>query len=91
MVSVRAGSGGIRIEGQPLEPWDLHTGSGGINMRVVGETPFDLDASSGSGGITNTQPVNAIGATSRRRLQGKVRGGGAVVQLVAGSGGIQIH
>ena len=91
MVRVRAGSGGIRIEGQPLKPWDLHAGSGGIDMRVVGETPFDLDASSGSGGINNTQPVSAIGASSRGRLQGKVRGGGAAVQLVAGSGGIRIQ
>jgi hypothetical protein len=91
MVSLRAGSGGIRIEGQPLKPWDLHAGSGGITMRVVGETSFDLDASAGSGGINSMQPVSAIGASSRGRLRGKVRGGGAAVQLVAGSGGIRIQ
>ena len=60
-------------------------------MRVVGETPFDLDARSGSGGIESAQPVSAVGASSRRRLQGTVRGGGAQVQLVAGSGGIRIQ
>ena len=91
MVRARTGSGGIRIEGQPLDAWDLQTGSGGINMRVVGETPFDLDARSGSGGIESTQPVNGVGTTSRRRLQGRVRGGGAPVQLVTGSGGIRIQ
>jgi hypothetical protein len=91
MVRARTGSGGIRIEGQPLDAWDLQTGSGGIDMRVMGETPFDLDARSGSGGIESTQPVSGVGATSRRRLQGRVRGGGAPVQLVTGSGGIRIQ
>jgi len=91
MVRARTGSGGIRIEGQPLDAWDLQTGSGGINMRVVGETPFDLDARSGSGGIESTQPVSGVVGSSRRRLQGRVRGGGAPVQLVTGSGGIRIQ
>jgi len=67
MVRARTGSGGIRIEGQPLDAWDLQTGSGSINMRVIGETSFDLDARSGSGGIESTQPVNTVGASSRRR------------------------
>lgn len=90
-VSARAGSGGIHIEGQPLKPWDLRAGSGGITMRVLGDTPFDIDARSGSGGISNAQPISAAGTLARQRLQGKVRGGGAAVQLVAGSGGIRIQ
>ena len=91
IVRARTGSGEIHIEGQPLDAWDLQTGSGSINMRVVGETSFDLDARSGSGAIESAQPVSAVGASSRRRLHGTVRGGGAPVQLVTGSGGIRIQ
>ena len=90
-VHARAGSGGIRIEGQPLAPWDVRTGSGGITMSVAGDTAFELDASAGSGGISNRQPVDVIGASSKQRLRGTVRGGGARVELSAGSGGIRIQ
>jgi putative adhesin len=91
VVRARAGSGRIRIEGQPLQGWDLHTGSGSITMRVVGETPFNLDAHSSSGRIESSHPVNAVGASERRRLRGTVRGGGAQVLLETGSGGISIQ
>jgi Putative adhesin len=90
-VRARAGSGGIRIDGRPVAAWDIRTGSGGITMSVDGETPFDLDASAGSGGISSDQPVNAASTSNKHRLQGRVRGGGARVDLSAGSGGIRIH
>jgi hypothetical protein len=91
-VRARTGSGGIRIEGKPLDAWDLQTGSGGIRMSVTDNTPFNVDARTGSGGISSDhQPVAAIGVTTRHRLQGTVRGGGALVQLQTGSGGIHIE
>jgi DUF4097 and DUF4098 domain-containing protein YvlB len=88
-VHARVGSGGIRIAGRPLEAWDLRTGSGGIRVTVVDDTPFTLDARVGSGGIHSGQPVAATVST-RNRLEGNVRGGGARVQLETGSGGISI-
>jgi hypothetical protein len=90
-VRARTGSGGIHIEGKPLDAWDLHTGSGGIRMSVADNTPFNLDARAGSGGIRSDQPVSGNGVTSKHRLQGTVRGGGALVQLETGSGGIHIE
>jgi DUF4097 and DUF4098 domain-containing protein YvlB len=90
-VRARTGSGGIHIEGKPLDAWDLHTGSGGIRMSVADNTPFNLDARAVSGGIRSDQPVGGNGVTSKHRLQGTVRGGGALVQLETGSGGIHIE
>jgi hypothetical protein len=90
-VRARTGSGGIHIEGKPIDAWDLHTGSGGIRMSVADNTPFNLDARAGSGGIRSDQPVGGNGVTSKHRLQGTVRGGGALVQLETGSGGIHIE
>ena len=90
-VRARTGSGGIHIEGKPLDAWDLHTGSGWVRMSVSDNTPFNLDARAGSGGIRSDQPVGGNGVTSKHRLQGTVRGGGALVQLETGSGGIHIE
>jgi hypothetical protein len=90
-VRARAGSGGIRIDGKPVDAWDLQTGSGGIRMSVTDNTPFNVDARTGSGNIRSDQPVGGIGVTSKHRLQGVVRGGGALVQLQTGSGGIRIQ
>jgi|SRR5947207_2591495 len=88
-VAARVGSGGISIEGKPLAAWDLRTGSGGIRVHVDDNTPFTLDAQVRSGGIHSDQPVAATVST-RNRLQGNVRGGGARVQVETGSGGIHI-
>ena len=90
-VRARAGSGGIHIEGRPLDAWDLEAGSGGIRMSVADNTPFELDARAGSGGVQSGQPIDTIGAVSKGRLRGRVRGGGARVDLSAGSGGIRIE
>jgi len=90
-VDARAASGGIHIEGRPLDAWNLEAGSGGIRMSVADNTPFELDARAGSGGIHSDQPVDNTGAVSKGRLRGRVRGGGARVDLSAGSGGIRIE
>jgi hypothetical protein len=88
-VVARVGSGGIRIDGTPRAAWILRTGSGGIRVNVDNDAPFTLDAQVRSGGIHSGQPVAATVST-RNRLQGTVRGGGALVQAETGSGGISI-
>lgn len=90
-VRALAGSGGIRIEGRPIAAWNLHAGSGGITVSVDDETPFNLDANAESGGISSDQPVTVVGVSDKHRLQGRVRGGGASVDVATGSGGIRIR
>src|ERR1041384_379673 len=77
-VVARVGSGGIRIDGTPRAAWILRTGSGGIRVNVDNDAPFTLEAQVRSGGIHSGQPVAATVST-RNRLQGTVRGGGALV------------
>jgi hypothetical protein len=89
-VVARVGSGGLSVEGMPLGAWVLRTGSGGVRVNVEDNTPFTIDARVGSGGIHSDPPVAATVST-RNRLQGTVRGGGALVQVETGSGGIQIE
>jgi hypothetical protein len=86
----RAGSGTIDIEGRPAARWDVETGSGGIRINLPDDSAFDLNVRTGSGSINTTHPLALVGALSRNRLRGTVRGGGSLVELSTGSGSIQI-
>jgi DUF4097 and DUF4098 domain-containing protein YvlB len=89
-VRLQAGSGNITVEGQPTGEWTIHTGSGGVTVRVPTNAAFDLDAETGSGSIETARPIQVLGRLSRRRLLGKVGGGGARLALSTSSGSIRI-
>lgn len=88
---VSASSGGILVEGRPTGPWRIHSSSGGVTLRVPPDAAFDLDAHASSGGIESDHPLTVAGRIDNRRLQGKVRGGGPVVEVRTSSGGIRIQ
>jgi DUF4097 and DUF4098 domain-containing protein YvlB len=90
-VHARAGSGTIEIEGRPAGNWDVETGSGGIRIDFPEDSAFDLNVRTGSGSINTTHPLALLGAISRNRVQGTVRGGGASVDLSTGSGSVHIE
>jgi hypothetical protein len=90
-VHARAGSGTIELEGRPAGNWDVETGSGGIRIDFPEDSAFDLNVRTGSGSINTTHPLALLGAISRNRLQGTVRGGGARVDLSTGSGSVRIE
>jgi len=85
-----AGSGSISVEGQPAGDWNIDSGSGGISVRLPPDAAFDLMARSSSGGIQTNHPIQAQGALSKNRLQGRVRGGGPRLDLSTGSGSIRL-
>ena len=89
---VDSSSGGIRIDGRPAGPWSLHTSSGGITITVPPDAAFDLDARTNSGTIDSAHPVTmeVTGKVDKRHVQGKVRGGGPLVQVHCSSGNIRI-
>lgn len=88
---VSSASGGVSVEGRPSAPWDVHAASGGITVRIPGDAAFDLAARASSGRIDSAHPVTVQGAVGRHRLEGKVRGGGPLVQISSASGGIRIE
>ncbi len=88
---VSASSGGIVVEGRPSGPWDVHASSGGITLRLPPDAAFELDARVSSGRIDSAHPITVQGPVDRRRLQGKVRGGGPLVAVRSSSGGIRIE
>ncbi|MBZ5538714.1 MAG: DUF4097 domain-containing protein [Acidobacteriia bacterium] len=91
LLGARTGSGRIRVEGAPSGNWKLHTGSGGIDVKLPPDAAFDLYAHTGSGRVTTSHPITVQGTLRRSELQGKVRGGGYLLDVHTGSGNIQIN
>jgi hypothetical protein len=90
---VNSSSGSIRIEGRPAGPWSLHSSSGGITITVPPDAAFDLDARTNSGTIDSAHPVTmeVTGRIDKRHVQGKVRGGGPLVEASCSSGTVRIR
>jgi DUF4097 and DUF4098 domain-containing protein YvlB len=88
---VSASSGSIVVEGRPAGPWDVHSSSGGVTLRIPADAQFDLDARVSSGRIETTHAITMSGTIDKRRLQGKVQGGGPLVSVNTSSGGIRIQ
>jgi hypothetical protein len=90
---VHSSSGSIRIDGRPAGPWSLHSSSGGITITVPADAAFDLDARTSSGTIDSAHPVTmeVTGKIDKRRVQGKVRGGGPLIEASCSSGDIRIR
>jgi len=90
---VNSSSGGITIDGRPSGPWSLHASSGGVTMTVPPDAAFDLDARTSSGSIDSVHPVTmeVTGKIDKRRIQGKVRGGGPLIEASSSSGSIRIR
>jgi hypothetical protein len=91
--SLRAdtGSGGITASGNPMGEWKLSTSSGSVMLRLDPEAAFDLDAHASSGTVSVHLPIDINGIATRHEVRGKVRGGGNLVDVRAGSGGITIQ
>ena len=78
------------MDGQPTGEWRLDAGSGGISVRLPADAAFDFHAHTGSGGISIEHPLTIQGTVSRSDLQGKVRGGGFLLEVRTGSGHIEV-
>lgn len=86
-----AGSGSVHVEGTPTGDWKIETGSGSVTLRIGGNTGFDLRAHTGSGEIQADLPVTISGRQERHQLNGKVRGGGPLIDVRTGSGSVRIE
>lgn len=85
-----AGSGDVHVEGTPTGDWKVETGSGNVTLRMAGGMGFELRAYTGSGTIRADLPVTISSSQSQHELNGKVRGGGPLIDVHTGSGNVQI-
>ena len=85
------GSGSVRIEQAAAGPLEARTGSGSVNVRLAAASGFDLHADTGSGSVHVAHPMTVRGTVGGRDIQGKVRGGGPLVDVRTGSGSVRIE
>ena len=90
-IVARTGSGGIRLEETAAAALKAHTGSGGIAVQLPARAGFDVRAHTGQGGIRCAGVVAVRASGPVRSYDGKLRGGGPVVEVSTGSGGIRIE
>jgi len=85
------GSGNIHADGQPQSAWKLRTGSGDVRVSFPANAAFDLRARTSSGSISSSHEIAVQGKISPHELEGKVHGGGVLVELSTSSGSIEIR
>lgn len=90
-LNVTTGSGDVHVLGKPLRDWEIRTASGDIDFELKGKLGFDLLAKTSSGDINTEYPITIIGKINRRKLEGKIRGGGKKLYLSTASGDINIY
>jgi len=90
-VRAQTGSGHIQVGQTGHANVAVQTGSGSVTLDLPDEQGYNLDAKTGSGSIRTSQPITMQGGISRHHVQGTVRGGGVSVDVMTGSGSIQIR
>ena len=86
-------NGGIDIElAQAVTSgtFDLEATNGGVSINIPEDSKADITARSVNGGISPNLPIETTGEQSRRRLEGKLNGGGARITLETVNGGVKI-
>lgn len=88
-VDAEADSGGIHIVQTKAAPIHAKADSGGVSVTLAPSAGYDLNIESDSGNIST--PESAQNAEfSRHHREGKVRGGGPLVQVRVSSGNVTI-
>lgn len=88
-LSVVSQSGRVWVEGVPGSGWTASTGSSSIDLDVPSSARLDLEASSRSGAVT-VKGLTVDGSITKRKVSGKIAGGGPLVRLSSGSGSIRV-
>jgi Toastrack DUF4097 len=89
-VDAEADSGGIRISQTTPASIRTRVDSGGAEITLAKAGGYDIRAQTGSGHIS-APDVTVSGTISRNEVNGKLRGGGALVDVRADSGRIDIR
>jgi len=89
-VDASADSGGITISQTAPGFVKARVDSGGVRVTLVGSAGYDVRASAESGRI-HADGVSVSGTFSPHEMNGKLRGGGPLVDLHADSGDVEIR
>lgn len=93
-VDARSTNGGVTIDMASVgpDPITLRTTNGGLTLTVPDKAKANLTASCTNGGINVSSLENLdISEQSRRRLEGRLNGGGTPIELRTTNGGIRVR
>jgi hypothetical protein len=86
-------NGGVEIElaTAAVGSIDLESVNGGVSLSLPGDSKADITARCVNGGISiDGLDLEIVGEQTRRRVEGKLNGGGARVTLETTNGGVRI-
>ena len=89
-IDVQTDSGGIRLAQTKPDVIRAKADSGGAHVRLASNAGYDVRASADSGRV-NVADVVVRGTISKHRTEGKVRGGGPLVDVHVSSGTVTVE
>jgi hypothetical protein len=87
-------NGGVDIElakAVTSGSFELEAVNGGVSIHLPEGTKADISGRCVNGGISADLPIETIGEQSRRRLEGRLNGGGARIALETVNGGVKFN
>ena len=95
MLDLHTGDGNIDAEvlrgSKMTSGWLVRTGDGEVMLRLPEDFAADLSIHTGDGHISVDLPVTTSGKVSESNFQGKLNGGGMVLELRSGDGNISVR
>jgi hypothetical protein len=86
-------NGGVEIElvrAVTTGTFDLEAVNGGVAINLPEDSKADISGRCVNGGISTNLPLDIVGEQTRRRVDGKLNGGGARISLETVNGGVRI-
>ena len=89
-LAVRSNTGRIRVSGVPSSAWRVIDGSGRVDLAIEKSARFTLDANSDSSTVV-VEGFKLDGKTAKGLAEGRVGGGGPLVQAATRNGAIRVR
>lgn len=89
-IDVQTDSGGLRLAQTRADSIRARADSGGAHVRLAPSAGYDIKAASDSGRVS-VSDVTVHGVIDRKHTEGKVRGGGPLVDVKVGSGTVTVE
>jgi hypothetical protein len=89
-IDAKADSGSIRLSQTKAAPIHARSDSGGVTVKLAPGAGYDAQLETGSGHI-RVPEITANGSFSGHRVDGKIRGGGPLIDIHVDSGGITVE
>ncbi len=90
-VHASTASGNISVEGEGEGSWRLSTASGNVHVHLPSQQGFTLRARTVSGGIHTDREMTVQNVSGGHEIEGKVGGGGFLLDVSTVSGNIHVE